>query len=244
MSATNSVPAAGWVAAIEGHTFDIARAEQLLKPPFDPHCERIPHNGSLVWALRSRSFDNLRTAEEVHSRAVELMALLNGALSVSGDTEPLRLQSIGQIDDEGRARFTVFAAFHGRARGDMLIGTVDVRDSQGNLVPPPPPEPSAAQKWIATAAGNDTVADMLIFAGRADNWFDIFKTIEAAGDLVGGERELQKLLGPSGSAFKRMRQTANNLHRHRPGKFTTPEAPTTAGRCEATAGFHCEDGYG
>jgi hypothetical protein len=196
----------------------------LLRPPFDPCCERIPRHDAFVWALRSRTFDHLQNAEEVRSRAIALLALLNGVMGVSGNTEPLTLDSVGQIDDEGRIRLTFFAELHERLRA-TVTATAEVRDAQGNLVPPPQPEPSAAQTWTKKAEGNETVADMLVFAGRADNWFDIFKTIEAAEDLVGGERELQKVLGSSGQAFKRMKRTANNLHRHRPGKFAT-ETPT------------------
>ena len=100
-------------------------------------------------------------------------------MGVSGNTEPLTLDSVGQIDDEGRIRLTFFAELHERLRA-TVTATAEVRDAQGNLVPPPQPEPSAAQTWTKKAEGNETVADMRVFAGRADNWFDIFKTIEAA----------------------------------------------------------------
>jgi hypothetical protein len=74
-------PAAGWVAVVEGHSFDIARWEQSLKPPFDPCCERIPRDGTFVWALRSRQgFDHLQDAVVVHSQAVRLARLRGFAL--------------------------------------------------------------------------------------------------------------------------------------------------------------------
>jgi hypothetical protein len=230
-------PAAGWVAVVEGHSFDLAQWEQLLKQPFDPCCERIPHDGTFVWALRSRQgFDHLDDATAVNDQASTLVAQLNGALRASAGTDPLKLRGVGRVDDEGRLQLFVFAAavLQGRA---MITAVGEVRNPDGSLAPPPPPAPSAPQKWIKIAEENEKVADMLIFAGRADNWFDIYKAIEAAEDLVGSETGLERLLGQSGSAFKLMKHTANSLYRHRPGKFIAPKVPTPLNDAKSLLAF-------
>lgn len=165
-------------------------------PPFDPWCERMPRNGGFVWALRSRSFDHLQSANEFRTRALTLIAQLNGALGVRDDTEQLNIQGVGRIDNDGQVHFTVFAEINERGRA-TATADAEVRDARGNLVPPPPPEPSAAQKWIKAAEENDDIADMLVFAGRSDNWFDIYKTVELAQKLAGDRNQLRSLLGGS-----------------------------------------------
>ncbi|HUB49154.1 MAG TPA: recombinase family protein, partial [Acetobacteraceae bacterium] len=112
---------------------------------------------------------------------------------------------------------------HARARS-MITATAEVRDAHGNLIPPPPPAPSQAQRWVQVAEHCNDVADMLIFAGRANNWFDIYKALELAQLLAGGRpgRKLNALLGGASDEFERMWRTAN-MHRH----ARSNDAPTT-----------------
>ena len=204
----------GWIAQVQGHSFDLAHWEQSLKPPFDPVCERTPHGDSTVWGLRSKTFDQLQSAEEIRDEAIVLIAWLNGALSAQCGAEPLTLQGVARIDNWGNFHFFVFAEADARARS-MMTATTEVRDAHGNLIPPPPPAPSQAQRWVQVAEHCNDVADMLIFAGRANNWFDIYKALELAQLLAGGRpgRKLNALLGGASDEFERMWRTAN-MHRH------------------------------
>lgn len=109
----------GWIAQVQGDSFDLAYWEQSLKPPFDPVCERIPHGDSTVWGLRSKTFDQLQSAEEIRDEAIVLIAWLNGALSAQCGAEPLTLQGVARIDNCGNFHFFVFAEAHARARSMM-----------------------------------------------------------------------------------------------------------------------------
>ena len=214
----------GWVVQVTGHEFDFSCWERSLKAPFDPWCERIPRDGGFVWALRSSRFDHLQSADEVRESAIPLIQRLNGALGVEGEAECLEFCGVGRIDDQGGFHVTVFAEAHSRMR-IIAIAHAEVRDAEGNLIPPPPPEESSTQRWIKAAEGNDDIADMLVFAGRADDsWFDRYKTIELAEKLVGGEHKLRMLLGNISDEYKRMRTTANyyrHARHHRPEILTT-----------------------
>lgn len=60
--------------------------------------------------------------------------------------------------------------------------------------------------------------------GQADNWFDIYKTIEIAEDLAGGEHALQKLLGTDAKAAKNLKASANffrHAKAYRPANLLT-----------------------
>jgi hypothetical protein len=215
---------AEWIVQLTGHEFDFSYWERCLRPPFDPCCQRIPRDGTFVWALRSRSFDHLQNAGEVRERAIPLIQQLNGALGVEVNAEPLNFYGVGRIDDQGGFHLTVFAEAHSRARANA-IATAEVRDAKGNLIPPLPPEASSTQRWIKAAENNDDIADMLVFAGRADNWFDIYKTVELAQRLAGDRNKLRVLLGKSANECERMWRTANS-YRHardnnRPDILTT-----------------------
>ncbi len=225
------MPHPSWIAQLQGDSFDLAYWERSLKPPGDPVLERIPHGDGTVWGLRSSTFDHLQSAEEVRAQAIVLIALLNGALRVKCGAEPLILQSVARIDDGGNFHFNVFAEGHARGRS-MVIGIAEVRDADGNLVPPPAPEPSQAQKWVQAVKHNNDVADMLIFTGRADNWFDLYKALELAESLAGRRpgRKLNALPGEASDEFKRMKRTAN-MHRH--ARSEGPRTPMTL--AEATA---------
>jgi hypothetical protein len=139
---------------------------------------------------------NCSPAEEVRDEAIVLIAWLNGALSAQYGAEPLTLQGVARIDNCGNFHFFVFAEAHARARS-MMTATMEGRDANGNLIPPPPPAPSQAQRWFHLAEQCIDVADMLIFVGRANNWFDIYKALELAQLLVGGRPgwKLNALLG-------------------------------------------------
>ena len=214
----------GWIAQLQGHKFDLAHWERSLKPPFDPWCERLPHNEGFIWGLRSQSFDGLQTAEEVGARAIAVIARLNGALSMQDDAESLSLQAVGRIDAGGQIH--LIASAEGRARGrSMVTAAAEVLNAQGKPVPPPPQEPSLAQKWMEVAEGNDDVADMLVFAGRSD-WFDIYKAIEFAEKLAAGEHALLGLLGDAAMEFKRIKATAN-FYRLAGGRTYNPPHKTT-----------------
>ena len=197
----------GWVARLSGHDFDCKYWEESLRPPFDPWCERLSQDGRLV--LRSRSFDDLQSADAVRKRAIPLIQRLNGAHGVAVGAEPLTFDGVGHIDDQGQVQLHIFAELNERLHGFMVTATAEVRDSEGNLIPPSPSQPSNAQRWIEAAEKNDQIADMLIFAGRTDNWFDIYKAVELAEKIAGGQHKLRQLLGASAREYERMRDTAN-----------------------------------
>jgi hypothetical protein len=168
-------PAPGWLVELAGHDFDLRHWERELKPPFDPWCERVPNGSNSIFSLRSQSFVAAQCASGVKELAMPLIDRLNGALAMVTDAEPLTFQSVFRINDQGGLAFWCSFEDHVKVR-DMI--DVEVRDGSGNLFPPPPTEPSTTQNWVAAAESDDSIADMLTFAGRADNWFDIYKTIE------------------------------------------------------------------
>jgi hypothetical protein len=204
----------GWVARLKGHNFDLAAWECCLASPFDPHCERIPQDGQSILVLRSLGFSDGTgvTAETIRQLAIPLIDRLNGVMGVMENTETVKFDGVGRIDEHGQMHTTFFAEMHARARATATATGVAL-DANGNIIPPPPPVESATQRIIHLAENNDDIADLLMFASRADNWFDIYKAIEVAERLAGGTHRLWPLLGNMATQCQQMRRTAN-FHRH------------------------------
>ena len=108
------------MAQLAGDEVEFRDWEESLRRPFDPSCERVPHDGGLIWALRSRSLDHLETAEEVRERALLLIDRLNGALSLEAGTQPLKFDAVVRIDDQGVSRRYIFAEISEKMRATTM----------------------------------------------------------------------------------------------------------------------------
>jgi hypothetical protein len=209
----------GWYAEIRGHKFDLLDWLDTLIEPFDPIVKQAPDGAFL---LRSVEFDSLRDSREIRERAIPLIERLNGALALERGSEPVNFAGVSRIDGAGTRHVTLFA--EGVVRGRSRASAKGQMIGPDGLPIVQPPTPSGPQRLIETAANSDDVADMLAHFGRADNWYDIYKTIELAERLVGGHHKLPKLLGSSVAAFKNMRRSAN-FYRH--ARAQRPAKPTT-----------------
>jgi hypothetical protein len=68
-----------WGIELNGPEADQKVWHTLLKPPFDPFVKEIQKEGGNYLALRSRAFDGLTTAAQVHEAGKRLFATLNVA---------------------------------------------------------------------------------------------------------------------------------------------------------------------
>ncbi len=163
-----SPPSPGWVAKLSGHNIDLADWQLALKAPLDPTCECLSYNESVIWVLRSHSFDNLQTPDEVSLPALDLIERLNGALLVECQGAPLIFAGVGRVDETGQIRFLQFA--EGHAQGRSRVSPVgQALNPSGNIIPPPPPEPSQAQRWLKAAESDENIARALKHFGQPTN---------------------------------------------------------------------------
>jgi len=217
---TNDHAITGWAVTLEGHKFDLSDWATALKPPFEPSVEQLAQGETV---LRSHDFDGLDDATDVLERARELIGRLNGAMRLYNRCHPVSAGPVMRFDEQGHRQIymviesNIVARAHVSAVG-MAVG------ADGEPIETVP-EPSATQRVMGLASGDDVVADLLRYLGQADNWYDIYKAIECAQDLVvGGEAGLKTFLDESGPSLKRVKTTAN-FYRHalaeRPSKPAT-----------------------
>jgi len=206
-----SPPPPGWYARLQGEEADLEDWRYSLNEPFDPVAFQLP-SGETV--LRSSEFDDAQTAAEVRERALILIGRFNGAINLWNGAQPVTFGGVYQIDEAGGQHATVFMEALSINLGRFKMrATVTQIGADGEPIPPPPPMPSRPQVWNRIAVTNDNVSDLLDHAGRADNWYDIYKTLEIADLLLGKKRNLEKLFTKDEADLDLLRSSAN-FYRH------------------------------
>ncbi len=221
MTSSTPAPRPGWYAQLDGEDFDLEDWRHSLNEPFDPVAEQLP-DGKTV--LRSSDFDDLDDASEVRERALVLIARMNGAIGLWNSARPVRFGGVIRIDEQGRQHAWVFGEMAAVEMGRCIMrATAVLLGPDGKPLPPPPPQPSQPQAWNRLAEQNDDISDLLDHFGRADNWYDIYKTIEVAAHLVDGKHRLWKIAQPETKACRNLDQNAN-FYRHARG-VKRPDQP-------------------
>lgn len=207
-------PPPGWYARLQGDEVDLDDWRHSLNEPFDPVASKFA-DGETV--LRSSDFDDAQSAEEVRERALILIGRLNGALGLWNGANPVRFGGVYRVDDGGARHISMFAEVGVFEMGRCVVrATAVVLGPDGMPVAPPPPTPSKPQDWNQLAIADDNISDLLDHAGRADNWYDIYKTLEIASDLMGKKRNLEKMFTRDEADIELLRASAN-FYRHARG---------------------------
>lgn len=201
-----TLPSPGWYARLEGEDVDLDDWRHSLNEPFDPVALKLP-SGETV--LKSAAFEGLEEAGEVRERAIVLIARLNGVLNLWNGARPARFAGVYRVDDDGKQHAYIFAEAALELGRCVMRATAVVLGPDGKPLPPPPPTPSQPQNWNRWAEENDDISELLDHFGRADNWYDIYKTIEFAEHVIGSEHKLWKVLGAEAQATKHLKACAN-----------------------------------
>jgi hypothetical protein len=218
------MPKPGWAAVLQGEPADLEDWAFTLKEPFEPWMETYEGNT----LLRSSSFDELTSANDVRERAVALVERLNGAVALSEHAGQLRFGGgIVQFDPNGKVHHTMIPEpITLKVRGGMMRPVLTQVGPDGKIVPPPPPQQSEVQKWSMLAESDDLLDDALIYFGRGKNWFDVYKTLECIilVKFSGKENAFFSSGWAPEAKLRLLKQTAN-WARHAKRKFNPPSNP-------------------
>lgn len=222
-----------WGVGLTGQDIDLLLWLESLKLPFDPWVERVEDLRSETHVLYSRRFDGEANYEGVMNLASGLVRELNGAMALARSAHPVKVNSILDFSQPVPSRHVSIKAEGVVMRVYASSPTLTVYDAEGHVIPPPPPVPSPPQAWISQTRLDDIVGDVLVHASRADNWYDVYKLIEASSEYVGGINRLE-MLSPG---IKEAKRSANVFRHHRVDSPPSPllDFHTVQGRAYAAA---------
>src|SRR5262249_31021321 len=220
MNAPTEPASSRWGVHLTGHPFDLSDWEAMLKLPYGPYVELIND----MYILRSSQFDGLQQPSEVRERAEVLIEQINGAMTISRGSRPLRAGNIVRIMPDGTRQNYALAAATIESRSRVTAVGAAIRD--GAVLPPPEPRESEVQRWTAIADTDDCLGDALVYFARA-TWFDLYKVIECLEDWVGGERALEARGWIEPVQLKRVKRTANAFRHRQGGTHSPPSPPAT-----------------
>lgn len=200
-----------WGVLLQGHEFDLLDWLEGLHPSFDPRVERRDVRDKEEFVLLSEKFQDAQEASEVRQRALGMITEINGAMAIRKRGESVTLKNVADFQ-YGEPRISGFAEGQILEVRCRLSAAAMTFYQNGEPVLSPPPVPSAPQSWFKLADQSDDVSDLLTYAARADNWFDIYKMIEATSLIAGGEHALIRMCGPE---IKDAKERANEARHHR-----------------------------
>ena len=212
----------GWAVELIGDKFDLDDFQLLLARPFDPWMENYLTDDGSKSLLRSASWAKLTEAADVFRDANRMIERLNGeALLIYNDARPVKLGQTIRFGPDGRREPIIFAAT-GHLR--VTLGRVRARVTAVTCGPTQEPQELRMQKWFREAEMDDTRAELFTHLNRADNWYDVYKSMELTKRLAGGS--LRATLGSDLEEWKRVWWTANcNRHAPDPVKYPLPIPP-------------------
>ncbi len=196
----------GWGIELQGHGVNLDDLQEWLKPPFNPWVERFTDSTGEKYLLRSSSWAAFSEAADVVRDAERLVQRLHGeALLLQHDAEPLILGRVFRFDANGNSLPVVISiSVTAHLKG------LRARAKVGSFAPTPPPTESQMQAWSRESDHDDTRADLFTLLARADNWFDIYKTMELARKIAKGKNAVKAALSKADfDEWERIWQTAN-----------------------------------
>jgi hypothetical protein len=135
-------------------------------------------------------------------------------MSKNADTDPIANGAVVEFIPDGQPRRHHFLEAEGiTMRVRFGIATMELRDSQGKVIEPPP-SPSRIQQWMHAAALEPAIGSALRYLQGKPSWFELYKAFEAVRNMPNG--------GISNREIKRFTQTANAGERHHPNNKNKP----------------------
>ena len=203
-----------WGIELNGPERDQKAWRTLPKKPFDPFVEEVKDERGDYLALRSSAFDGIVTSKEVHRAATPLFSILNVAMSMNADADPVTKGPVIEFVPDGQPRkHHDLEAEAGTMRLRGGIATITLRDAQG-IVIEPSLAPSKTQLWMRAAALEPAIGSALRYLEGKPGWIELYKAHEAIGGLPNG--------GISNNEISRFTQTANYEKRHHTSDKTKP----------------------
>ncbi len=216
-----------WYVEITGDGFDLEELSKSLNSP--DLC--ITQKGE-IFILKSTDFNILKDANEVRTRASEILSLINGATRlVIGKQKPLAMGSVVEVGDDGKRK--LFDWVEVAAYGRYSVSTTIVK-ANGTVQEQEIRQADPIQDWIAIARHDTNVATVLRLFNKNLDWVNLYRIYEVIESDIGGINNIIKEEWTTKKTIERFTRTANSPDaigdqaRHgNGGRITPPKDPMT-----------------
>ena len=188
----------GWYVSLHGEERDLQTWLDVLVDLRDAKMFAKQHD---TWLLRSIQFDSASTENDVRGAAYALLEELNVRMAISHATLPISLVTVDHVKEDGTGT---------RCRVSTMSTFPTVR---------PPLTQAVPKHDFDNLPKAEKVRRLLSELVRSTAWEDVYRTLEYAEHLVGGQRLLSGYVGDR-KIYPRLRQVANS-YRH----VTVPDDP-------------------
>jgi hypothetical protein len=209
-----------WSVVLDGDAADLAAWERQFHSGPDARVERFDHGGRSEHVLQSRHFDLSAPETQVRAVAERLIAQMHGAVKLVEDgCGPVTIKHTIAHTESGKRNVHILlkgAAITAR------VGSVTV------LLDGVPMKPVEAENALSLGARDEKVADALKHFAHADDWGELYKTLEVLEDALRGRRVVWEKGWATRGDVTDLARTIN-YHRHAneelpPRLLTQPEA--------------------
>lgn len=197
-----------WAIRLSGEPFDLEDLPDLFRDNPMLTVEKVTRYNREVYRLRSPRLDGIADGWEALRVGEELVALLNGAMTVQrSNHRTIRAENPTPILADGSEGAIVLPpSVEIRMKGGRLRVLINGVPTDGI------PEP--AGRSLAQASADPAVAELLRFVGEG-TWFSLYKALETMALCTrGGVQRLRIFTHTSKVELDRFEQTAHWFHRH------------------------------
>lgn len=203
-----------WGLGINGAAVELDDlAETHLPPGGEPWVEWVTRDQFRDLVLRSAAFDTAQDAVEADGLGRRLLAGVNAMLRLVGGG-PFTSGAVFEFVPDGPPRRIILATIDASFGRIIARGVGVVIGPDGSVVEAPPPVPTRTQRMLDAASSDPLAADVLHHLSLADDWYEIYKCLEAMGAMQDSVRKkLAMQSGIPADDIENLRQTAN-YYRH------------------------------
>ncbi|MBN1762727.1 MAG: hypothetical protein JW878_06605 [Methanomicrobia archaeon] len=194
-----------WYVEITGESFDLEELSKSLNSP--ELC--ITQEGN-AFILKSTDFNILKDANEVRTRASEILSLINGSARLALEMrKPLEVGSVVEITDDGKRRLFDLIEFAGCCFGRVSVSTTIVK-ANGTVQEQESHQADPIVDWIAIARYDTNVATVLRLFNKNLDWVNLYRIYEVIESDVGGIDNIIEEEWTTKRTIKRFKYTANS----------------------------------
>jgi len=209
-----------WFVKLLGNKDDLEDLSKVCNSP-----ELIIRKEEDYFILESKDFEKLENHTDVYHKACEIVVLINGATTIAlRNKEPLRIENVIKVDDEGRKNFYSFSSVNitlPRIRCNLTIKSQNGKNVEFNEAAPVP-------YWYQVAQKEKKVAEVLSLLAENDLYWEKLYILyeEVLGDV---KSAIDKKGWVTKKDIKRFTQTAQQYRHGESGlkSWKPPKHPMT-----------------